>query len=70
MAMAIDHVAGHTLANRASDLIAAWRQARADHKLYVETRESLERLTDADLADIGISRLNIAEIAGAAVYRQ
>ncbi|MCE6958007.1 DUF1127 domain-containing protein [Cereibacter sphaeroides] len=38
-------------------------ETRRRNRIFRETYEELERLTDTELADIGISRLNIRDIA-------
>jgi uncharacterized protein YjiS (DUF1127 family) len=49
-------------------LFARLRQSFADYREYLATYEELNALSDRQLADMGISRLNIREIARAAVY--
>ena len=49
-------------------LFARLRQSFADYREYLATYEELSALSDHRLADIGLSRLNIREIARAAVY--
>ena len=49
-------------------LFAGLRQSFADYREYLATYEELSALSDHRLADIGLSRLNIREIARAAVY--
>ena len=43
-------------------------ERRAQHSAYVRTLRELQRSSDRDLADIGISRLSIKEIAYEAAY--
>jgi uncharacterized protein YjiS (DUF1127 family) len=52
----------------ATGLFARLRQAVAAHRVYLETRSELNALTDRELADLGISRLNIADVAYQAAY--
>ena len=40
----------------------------ADWRLYRKTLSELEAMTDRDLADIGVSRLSIRDIAREAAY--
>lgn len=47
-----------------ADLRAAWSEYRA----YIDTLTELEAMSDRDLADIGISRHSIRDIAREAVY--
>ena len=49
-------------------LFAGLRRSFADYREYLATYEELSALSDHRLADIGLSRLNIREIARAAVY--
>ena len=49
-------------------LFARLRQSFADYREYLATYEELNALSDRRLADMGISRPNIREIARAAVY--
>jgi uncharacterized protein YjiS (DUF1127 family) len=44
------------------------RSAWAQHRSYMDTRAELQALTDRELADIGISRLQIRDIARDAIY--
>lgn len=47
-------------ANRVSTSLAAYRQRRA---VYAQTRNELIKLSDRELADIGIPRSNIRRVA-------
>ncbi len=44
------------------------RQAIADQRAYLETYEELDALSDRALADFGLSRLNIRDVAREATY--
>jgi uncharacterized protein YjiS (DUF1127 family) len=44
------------------------RKALADHRLYRRTLAELEALNDRELADLGLSRLAIREVAHDSVY--
>ena len=48
--------------------VARIRKAVADHRLYLQTLDELQALTDRELSDLGISRLSIREIAHDSVY--
>ena len=50
------------------DPFAGLRRSFADYRKYLATCEELSALSDHRLADIGLSRLNIREMARAAVY--
>ena len=49
-------------------LFARLRRSFADYREYLATYEELSALSDRQLADIGLSRLNIRELARAAVF--
>ncbi len=51
-----------SLAGRAADALAAWRNARA-------TRRSLLALSDRQLRDIGLGRAQLAGVAEALAWR-
>lgn len=44
------------------------RQAFGDHRKYQATYNELNALNDRELADIGLSRLNVRDVAREAVY--
>ena len=44
------------------------RQAIADQRAYLATYEELDALSDRALADLGLSRLNVRDVAREAVY--
>lgn len=49
-------------------LFARLRQAFVDHREYLATYDELNALDDRELADIGLSRVNIRDVARQAVY--
>ena len=49
-------------------IFARLRQAFADHREYLATYDELNALSDRELADIGLSRLNVRDVAREAVY--
>jgi|SwirhirootsSR1_FD_contig_31_1652780_length_357_multi_2_in_0_out_0_1 uncharacterized protein YjiS (DUF1127 family) len=49
-------------------LIGRLRKAYADFRSFVATSAELEALSDRELADLGISRLSVRDIAREAVY--
>ena len=49
-------------------LVARLRQAYTDFRSYIATFEELNALTDRELADLGISRLSVRDVARQAVY--
>ena len=69
MAYVASHRVSHvSLGDHAANLIAAFRQARARRAVYARTFGELSAMTDRDLADIGIARDQIADIALEAAY--
>ncbi len=48
--------------------IAQARHAWTQYRQYLDTLDELQALTDRELADIGLTRLNIREIAHDAIY--
>lgn len=50
-------------------LLARLRQAFAEYRVYVETRNELDALSDRELADLGIARFAIDEVARNAAHR-
>ena len=53
---------------RAARIFARLRQAFADHRKYLATYDELNALSDRELADLGLSRLNVRDVAREAVY--
>ncbi len=53
---------------REMGIVARIRQAIADYRLYLATLNELQQLNDRDLADLGIHRAMIREIARESVY--
>ena len=49
-------------------LLARTRKRFADYRLFRQTMDELDRLNDRELADLGLSRLSIREIAHESVY--
>ena len=62
MANVID-LSGYSAADRQPGLVARLRGAYAEYREYRALRAELNALSDRDLADIGISRFSIDEIA-------
>ena len=52
----------------APGVFARLRQAIADFRAYRALHDELDALSDRELADLGLSRLNVRDIARAAVY--
>jgi uncharacterized protein YjiS (DUF1127 family) len=57
------------LGQRVSDFVQRLRQAAKARAVYTQTYEELSALTDRDLADLGISRLSIGDVAREASRR-
>jgi uncharacterized protein YjiS (DUF1127 family) len=49
-------------------IFARLRQAFVDHRKYLATYDELNVLSESELADLGLSRLNIRDIARKSVY--
>ena len=49
-------------------LLARLRQSFADYRAYKATYEELNVLSDRELADLGLSRLDVRDVARGAVY--
>ena len=49
-------------------IFARLRKAIADKRAYLATYEELDALSDRALADLGLSRLNVRDVAREAVY--
>jgi uncharacterized protein YjiS (DUF1127 family) len=49
-------------------IFARLRRSFADHRRYVATYDELNALSDRELTDIGLSRLNVRDVAREAVY--
>ncbi|MFO1144317.1 MAG: DUF1127 domain-containing protein [Amaricoccus sp.] len=49
-------------------LFALIAQKLADRRAYLELVDELEAHTDRELADVGISRLNIRDVARTSIY--
>ena len=52
----------------ATGIFARLQHAWADYRAFVETRAELDALSDRELADLGIARANIRDVARSAVY--
>jgi len=59
---------GRTEAAGFSGFTARLRQIFADYGLFRKTVDELERLNDRELADLGITRYQIRDIAHGSVY--
>lgn len=57
------HIAGLSFGQIIMDTIADWKASRERRAVYKATFQALSDMTDKDLADIGISRLSIRDIA-------
>lgn len=49
-------------------LFARLRKVLADHRAYLATFKELNALSDRELDDIGLSRLNVREVARETIY--
>ncbi len=55
-------------ARRPSGFFGTLKSAFAQRRLYAQTLAELNQLSDRELADLGISRLSIAQVAHEAAY--
>jgi uncharacterized protein YjiS (DUF1127 family) len=70
MAYAQDTVAvGGSIVERLKALRAAFADRSAKNKVYRQTVAELSGLSERDLADLGIARADIADVAYSAAYR-
>ena len=53
---------------RSTGVFAALKTAFAQRRVYAQTLAELNQLNDRELADLGISRLSIAQVAHEAAY--
>lgn len=53
-----------------SGVLAQLKQRFANYRLYLRTLGELDALTDRDLADLGISRFDVKQLAWDSVYAQ
>jgi uncharacterized protein YjiS (DUF1127 family) len=63
------HAAGASLWDRVADLRADFAERAAKYRLYRATLNELSSLTDRDLADLGLHREIIADVAREAAYK-
>jgi uncharacterized protein YjiS (DUF1127 family) len=49
-------------------LVARLRQSFADYRAYLAVHEELNALSDRELADVGLSRLTVRDVARNAIY--
>ena len=63
-----NRASGFSLAETVSNVLNALRTARARRAIYVRTLNELKVLSDRDLSDLGISRLQIEDLAREAAY--
>ncbi len=59
---------GTTVTQWVGDVLARWNDARERRALYLRTVEELSAMSDRDLADINLSRVQIEDIAREAAY--
>jgi uncharacterized protein YjiS (DUF1127 family) len=57
------------LRQRFADFVQRVRAARKARAVYLQTLEELSALTDRDLADLGIARISIEDVAREAARR-
>lgn len=62
------HLNDYALTNSDGGFFARMRQAFADYREYVAILDELNAHSDRELADIGLTRLNVRDVARKAVY--
>ena len=62
-AISLNAYAGHA---EQPGIFARLRRAVAGHRAYLAILAELDALTDRDLADLGLSRLNVRDVARSA----
>lgn len=60
--------AGFNMTAWIGDVLANWNEARERRAVYLKTLEELQSMTDRDLADINLSRVQIEDVAREAAY--
>lgn len=61
-------IAGIPVSGWIGDVLAKWTVARERRAVYLQTLNELSAMSDRDLADISVSRLQIEDIARDAAY--
>lgn len=59
---------GITVTQWVGDVLARWNDARERRAVYVRTIEELSAMSDRDLADINLARVQIEDVAREAAY--
>ena len=59
---------GMTVTQWVGDVLARWNDARERRAVYVRTIEELSAMSDRDLADINLARVQIEDVAHEAAY--
>lgn len=60
--------AGANITSWVGDILARWNEARERRAVYLRTLDELSSMSDRDLADINLSRIQIRDVAHAAAY--
>jgi uncharacterized protein YjiS (DUF1127 family) len=68
MAHAIKYAAETGVYAQGAGFFARIRKAYADYRRYLATASELQQLSDRDLADLGLNRDSIKQIASESVY--
>ena len=68
MANTMTYELGNTGAAGLSGLVARISKSLADYRLFRQTVDELEALNDRELADLGLSRLSVRDVAYESVY--
>ena len=68
MATTMTYELGNTVETGVSGLLARISKSFADYRMFRQTLDELASLNDRELADLGISRLSVRDIAHESVY--
>lgn len=63
-----NRIAGKSLMDRVAGLMVSVASSLQQRRVYAQTVAELNALTDRELADLGIARASIVEIAHEAAY--
>lgn len=59
---------GISMTEWVGEVLAKWNEARERRSVYVRTLEELSSMSDRDLSDINLSRVQIEDVAREAAY--
>lgn len=68
MTHAVDNVRGHGLSDRLAGFFEAFKARRARNAIFRTTLRELNQLSERELADLGLHRSQIKQVAKEAAY--